>query len=91
MIIGLNIMSFGISLYVKSMHVENGAIHVTMGNKINSRLKGKILSMRPHYIKENHITPIAWLCGKSKAVEGMSVSGEDKTNLEPSYLPSACN
>ena len=76
--------------YVKSMYVEDGAIHVTLGNKVNSRLKGKILSMRPQYVEESHITPIAWLCGSGKVVEGMTVSGENKTDVQPSYLLMGC-
>lgn len=87
---GLPDGKYMIGNYVKSMHIENGAIHVTMGNKINSRLKGKVLSLRPQYVKESHITPIAWLCGNGKVVDGMIVSGDNKTDLKPVYLPGAC-
>lgn len=76
--------------YVKSMSVEDGAIHITLGNKINQRLTGKILTLRPQYVKESHITPLAWLCGGGKVVEGMSVSGKNKTNIDVQYLPAAC-
>ncbi len=76
--------------YVKSINVEDGAIHITLGNKVNQRLTGKILTLRPQYVKESHITPLAWLCGGSNVVEGMSVSGENKTNISDQYLPAAC-
>ena len=76
--------------YVKSMTVENGAIHIELGNKINSRLLGKILSLRPQYVEETDITPLAWLCGGSDMVDGMQVSGENKTDIRDSYLPMAC-
>ena len=76
--------------YVKSMSVEDGAIHIELGNKINSRLAGKILSLRPQYVEETDITPLAWLCGGGNVVEGMTVSGENKTDIKPAYLPAAC-
>ena len=76
--------------YVKSMTVEDGAIHVKLGNKINSRLEGKVLTMRPQFVKESHITPLAWLCGGSRVVDGMTAAGENKTDIENNYLPAAC-
>ena len=76
--------------YVKGMTVEDGAIHIELGNKINSRLKGKILTLRPQYVKESHITPLAWLCGNSSVVEKMTVAGSNKTDVKAAYLPAAC-
>lgn len=76
--------------YVKSMDVENGAIHIKLGNKINSQLEGKTLTIRPQYVKESHITPLAWLCGGSDVVDGMSAGGDNKTDIENRYLPAAC-
>ena len=87
---GLPDRKFIMGNYVKSMSVENGAIHITLGNKINQRLSGKILTLRPQYVKESHITPLAWLCGGGKVVEGMTVSGKNKTNISAQYLPAAC-
>jgi len=76
--------------YVKGMTVEDGAIHIELGNKINTRLIGKTLTLRPQYVKESHITPLAWLCGNGKVVEGMSVTGSNRTDVKASYLPAAC-
>jgi len=76
--------------YVKSMQVVNGAIQVKMGNKIHSQLEGKILTIRPQYVSESHITPLAWLCGGSSVVEGMSVAGKNETNIENKFLPAVC-
>ncbi|MDQ7049949.1 MAG: pilin [Enterobacterales bacterium] len=88
---GLPESQYIIGNYVKNMRVENGAIHIQFGNKINRKLDGKILTLRPQYVKQSQITPIAWLCGTSKAVEGMTVNGENKTSLEPQYLPMMCH
>jgi type IV pilus assembly protein PilA len=87
---GLPESKYLIGNYVKGMRIEQGAIHIELGNKINSRLTGKILTIRPQYVEESHITPLAWLCGGAEVVEGMTVSGENKTDLKPSYLPAAC-
>lgn len=76
--------------YVKGVQVVDGAIHIELGNKINQRLKGKILTLRPQYVEESHITPLAWLCGGSNVVEGMKASGENRTDVSIVYLPTAC-
>ncbi len=87
---GLPDAKYLIGNYVKSMSVEDGAIHIELGNKINSKLVGKILTLRPQYVEETDITPLAWLCGGSPVVEGMQASGENKTNIRAAYLPAAC-
>ena len=87
---GLPQSQYLIGNYVKGMSVENGAIHITLGNKINSMLAGKTLTLRPQFVKESHITPLAWLCGGSKLVAGMTVAGENRTNIENKFLPAAC-
>jgi len=76
--------------YVKSMNVVDGAIQIEMGNKIYAQLEGKILTIRPQYVVESHITPLAWLCGGSSVVEGMSVAGENRTDIDNKFLPAAC-
>ena len=87
---GLPEAKYFIGNYVKSISVEDGGIHVVMGNKINSRLKGKTLTLRPQYVEQSHLTPLAWLCGGSQVVDGMTVSGENKTDIALPYLPAAC-
>ncbi|MET1256136.1 pilin [Aliikangiella maris] len=76
--------------YVKSIKIIDGAIHVTFGNKINQQLSDKVLTIRPQYVKENILSPVAWLCGGSSVVEGMTVSGENMTTIPNNYLPSIC-
>ena len=76
--------------YVSDVLVENGAIHMTFGNKANPVIKGKILSMRPAVIEESQIVPVTWVCGNAKAPEQMTVMGVNKTNVAPEYLPYIC-
>lgn len=76
--------------YVSGIQVEDGAIHVTLGNKVNAPLDGKILSIRPIYVTASPTSPISWVCGGDEPPEGMSAAGENKTNIEAKYLPSSC-
>jgi type IV pilus assembly protein PilA len=76
--------------YVSAVLVENGAIHMTFGNKAHNVIKGKTLSMRPAVIEESEIVPVTWVCGNAKAPEQMTVMGVNKTNVAPEYLPYIC-
>ena len=76
--------------YVSALAVKEGAIHITFGNKAGEGLTGKVLSLRPQYVKANPLLAPSWLCGKSEAVTGMTVSGEDKTDIQPAHLPASC-
>jgi len=76
--------------YVSAVLVEDGAIHMTFGNKAHNVIKGKILSMRPAVIEESEIVPVTWVCGNAKAPEQMTVMGVNKTNVAPEYLPYIC-
>ncbi|MCL2872856.1 MAG: pilin [Betaproteobacteria bacterium] len=76
--------------YVRRVEVENGAIHITFGNRINRNARDKTLTLRPAVVKDAPIVPIAWVCAKAKAPEGMSVLGKDATNLPDHFLPLDC-
>ena len=75
---------------IVSVTVENGAFHILLGNKVPKPLKGKYLTFRPAVVKGSAISPISWLCGFSKPVEGMTAVGENKTDIDTMYLPSEC-
>jgi len=76
--------------YVSSVLVENGAIHMTFGNKAHPIIKGKTLSMRPAVIEDSPIVPVTWVCGNAKAPEQMTVMGVNKTDVASEYLPYLC-
>jgi len=75
---------------ITSVVVESGAIHVTMGNKASTPLQGKILSFRPAVVTGSPKSPIAWLCGYDEPVPGMEARGNNKTDLDKQFLPTAC-
>jgi type IV pilus assembly protein PilA len=79
-----------VSNFVSAVEVQNGAIHMTFGNKAHPKIKGKILSFRPAVIEESQIVPVAWVCGNAKAPEKMTLKGENKTNVADEYLPHLC-
>jgi len=76
--------------FVTGVQVKNGAIHVTLGNRINAHVKGKVLSLRPATVTANPSSPISWLCGYAEPVNGMGAIGENHTTVPSLYLSPAC-
>lgn len=75
---------------VTSIQVEDGAIHITLGNKASNPLHGKIISMRPAVVTGSPASPISWLCGFDEAVTGMEAVGKNKTDIDNGLVPSSC-
>jgi type IV pilus assembly protein PilA len=76
--------------YVSNVSVVDGAIHMTFGNRANKTIAGKVLTLRPAVVDDAPIVPIAWVCGQAEAPEKMTIKGEDRTNIDPLYLPLEC-
>ena len=79
-----------VSNMVSSTLVQDGAIHITFGNRANNSIKGKILSLRPAVVSDAPIVPVAWVCGNAAAPDKMTVKGVNKTDLPITYLPFKC-
>lgn len=75
---------------VTGIEVEDGAIHIMLGNKAVKPLQGKTVSMRPAVVVGSPASPISWLCGADEPVEGMKAVGEDKTDINDSFVPVNC-
>lgn len=75
---------------ITGVTVNNGALHVTLGNKASAPLQGKTLSFRPAVVSGSPASPIAWLCGYDAPVNGMEAIGENNTDLDGNFLPAAC-
>lgn len=75
---------------VTSIEVEDGAIHITLGNKVTKSLQDKILTLRPAIVIGSPTSPISWLCGSDKPVPGMETIGKNKTDLANSIVPASC-
>ena len=76
---------------ITRMQIEDGAIHVQLGNKISKPLHGKTITLRPAIVSGSPASPISWLCGLDEPVTGMEAVGENKTDLDPSVLPASCD
>lgn len=79
-----------ISNTVRSVALENGAMHVELGNRVIRELDGKILSIQPLVVTGSPGSPVDWACGYAAAPEGMEKVGENRTDIEKKFLPAAC-
>jgi type IV pilus assembly protein PilA len=88
--IGLPVPDKIVGNLVRSMSVDNGAIHIVFGNKANGTLQGKTLTLRPAVVEDAPVVPVAWLCGHAKAPDKMVAKGVDQTDVAERYLPLNC-
>lgn len=79
-----------VSNLVSSIAIQNGAIHITFGNRASGLIKGKVLTLRPAIVEDAPMVPVAWVCGLAPAPINMTAKGENKTSVDASYLPFAC-
>lgn len=87
---GVPASKFLIGNRVTGITVDNGAIHISLGNKASQLLKNTVLTLRPAVVTGSPTSPIAWLCGFDEPVTGMQAVGENKTTVPKEILPSAC-
>lgn len=79
-----------VSALVKSVAVDQGAIHITFGNKAHKTLQGKVLTLRPAVVEDARIVPVAWLCGGAAAPDKMTAKGQNRTSVPKGLLPVRC-
>jgi type IV pilus assembly protein PilA len=75
---------------ISAVTVQDGAIHITFGNNVNGAIKGKILTLRPAVVEDTPVVPVAWVCGFASPPGGMTVKGEDRTDIPEGLLPFNC-
>lgn len=76
--------------YVTALQVEHGAIHLSLGNRVNKHILDKTITIRPAVVTDAPIVPIAWIYAYASVPEGMTVRGRDKTDVLPRHLPVTC-
>ena len=79
-----------VSNLVSAVSLENGAIHITFGNRANGAIRGKVLTLRPAVVEDAPIVPVAWLCGLAPPPGNMAAKGTNRTNVPVNYLPLKC-
>jgi len=76
--------------YLTNTELKDGALHLTLGQKLPATLHNKILSLQPVYVENSPGSPISWICGYSQVPEGMVAAGENLTDIEALLLPGRC-
>jgi type IV pilus assembly protein PilA len=76
--------------FVKGIRIQDGAIHVTLGNRVNAHVNSKVITLRPAMVDGSPQSPISWLCGYAQPVSGMTGVGSNKTSVPENYLPFPC-
>lgn len=68
--------------FIEDIQVEDGSIHFTY----KKDLKGKTLTLRPAVPTSDPLGPVIWVAGDKKNREGWSISGKDKSTVEPELV-----
>lgn len=76
--------------FVTSLAVNDGAIDITFGNRVNKNAENKVLSLRPAVVNGVQIVPISWICGHASVPKGMTVMAKNGTTLSARMLPVDC-
>jgi type IV pilus assembly protein PilA len=84
---GLPVPDKIIGNYVTGVKVINGAIDISLGNRINKYAYGKTITIRPAIVEDSPIVPIAWISGYASVPEGMTAMGENNTDIIYRHLP----
>lgn len=88
--IGLPAPTKVVNQYISAVEVENGAVHVTFGNRANGLIHGKVLTLRPAVVTDAPVVPVTWLCGGATAPAPMTIQGANKTTVPDRFLPLNC-
>ena len=76
--------------YLSAVRMENGAMHLLLGNKISSYLQGKTLTIRPIFVTGSPQSPISWICGYDEIPNNMQSPAANQTDIERELLPRDC-
>jgi type IV pilus assembly protein PilA len=81
---------FLIGNYVTSVDLKNGVINIHFGNNANQLIHGKILTLQPLVVTGSPASPMSWRCGLRKIPKGMESVGENLTDIDRKFVPTAC-
>lgn len=88
--LGLPAPDIMVGNFVTALEVQSGAVHITLGNRINKHVENKTISIRPAVVTASTKVPIAWVRGLASVPKGMMVRGENRTDLLRRHLPIDC-
>ncbi len=76
--------------YVTSGTVAGGVITLVFGNLAAKNIHGRKLTLRPGTVTDAPQVPISWICGPGKIPAGLTIAGNDATDIPAQWLPVAC-
>lgn len=76
--------------YVTGVALENGALHVSLGNYVNKMVEGQTITLQPLVVEDSPRSPLSWSCGTRAAPDGMVAMGDNRTTVPRSFLPFRC-
>jgi len=76
--------------YITSGTVADGVITLVFGNLAVSNIKGKKITLRPGYVPDAPQVPLSWICAFGKVPSGLTVAGNNATEIPMAWLPVAC-
>ncbi len=88
---GLPIAAKIVNNFISAVDIEQGAIHLTFGNRAHAVLQGKVLTLRPAVVADSPVVPVTWICAQAAAPAPMTVLGSDRTTIDARYLPLNCH
>jgi type IV pilus assembly protein PilA len=75
---------------VRSVTVEDGAVHLLFGNEAHPSLRGRTLTLRPAGVEALRIVPVVWVCGYAQAPAPKVAFGINRTDVPAGLLPARC-
>jgi type IV pilus assembly protein PilA len=87
---GLPVKEKIVSDLVSGVAVEEGAIHLTFGNRANGQIRGKRLTLRPAVVEDAPVVPVTWICAFAAVPDKMTAKGANRTDVPRNYLPLKC-
>lgn len=76
--------------YFVAVTLEQGALHMELGNKIGEGQAGRVVTIYPVFVQGSPQSPVSWVCGLSAVPAGMKAAGDNLTDIELAYLPTRC-
>lgn len=79
-----------VSNQISRVELQDGVMHITLGNNVFPILKNKIISIQPLTVADSPSSPIDWRCGNGSIPEGMQAQGNNRTDISNEFLPMNC-
>ena len=79
-----------VNQWVRSVTLDQGAIHIAFGNRAHRSLQGLQLTLRPAGVPDARVVPVTWLCGRAGPPDKMEAQGANRTSVPPGLLPPRC-